>query len=438
MWLFAAALGCSDPMQAPLPDAGLTPACDDADLDTIGAADEGSTDFDGDGIASSDDLDSDGDGIWDRVEAGDLDCETPPADLDEDGAPNTLDLDSNGDGIPDAEDLGDLDGDLVPDAVDPDIDGDGIANAIELAPGPDPPDTDGDGEPDVRDLDSDGDAIPDRAEGAVGDVDGDGIPCFRDLDSDGDGVPDATEGTGDPFLGPPPVSCELELALCVPGYVPDGYPDAFDRDSDNDGVEDSDEIVWATDRCNDDTDRDGISDLFEVARMRRRCPGADKCDCATDAACGFQRWDAATYFSSGSVRRRDIDVEVLVTATAPADVTLEIARDPADDSGFDGTALVERHHPACDGARDTSCWTAPDGVLHGDAVASVDAETFYGVAPGTRLRFRLGLTSGPLLRGSSERIAITAILRFETSPPAELPEGTLVVILLPCLDALEG
>ena len=187
-------------------DAAVVIRCsmaDDPDGDFISSMDEGTDDADGDGVPNRNDDDSDGDGISDRIEAGDMDCTTPPVDIDRDGIPDFLDLDSNGDGIPDAEQRdSDLDGDGIPDARDTDVDGDGIPNIDELGPGGELTDTDGDGTPDVRDLDSDGDTILDEHEGRA-DSDGDMIPNFRDLDSDGDGIEDAIEA-GDGVLETPP------------------------------------------------------------------------------------------------------------------------------------------------------------------------------------------------------------------------------------------
>jgi hypothetical protein len=228
----------------------------DRDRDYILNVDEGNgaVDTDGDTIPDSLDDDSDGDTIPDAVEAGDLDCETPPYDTDNDTIPDFRDLDSDGNTIPDAEE-GDVDsdGDGVGNFQDVDNDGDTILDILEIGDDPaNPTDTDGDGIPDYMDLDSDGDTILDRSEGGT-DRDGDTIPNYADLDSDGDGFLDADEA-GDDDLSTPPRDSDG-----------DGTPDFLDTDSDNDGLPDSQERDAGTDPTNPDTDDDGFSDLVEVA-----------------------------------------------------------------------------------------------------------------------------------------------------------------------------
>jgi len=239
-------------------------------------------DKDGDGIINEEDPDADGDGVSndDEKEAG-LDPLNP--DTDGDGT-NDGDEDTDGDGkknkneseVPegpvtdeDGDGLGDTgvtdkdpedgkaditdgpltndtDNDGIPDAVDPDIDGDGVNNSDEKAAGTDPydPDTDGDGtndgdedadgdgktnaeesDPTVDESkDSDGDGIPDiidrdDEDGPKGDKDGDGIINSEDPDADGDGV-----------------SNDDEKAACLDPLNPD-----TDGDGTNDGEEDTDE-----------------------------------------------------------------------------------------------------------------------------------------------------------------------------------------------------
>ncbi len=270
-------------------------ALDDSDRDGISNSDDGGGDADGDGATNDNDTDSDGDGINDSVEAGDMDCTSPPVDSDRDTVPDFLDLDSNGDGIPDRDQAtSDLDGDGIPDSSDPDEDGDGVVNTIEVGPTPGMPvDTDRDGIPDVRDDDSDGDNILDRHEGAQ-DQDRDGIPSFQDTDSDGDGILDAEEaGDGDPTTPPrvcenevDPTTCNSSGTECEVGL--DEFADFADFDSDNDGLGDAEEAALGTDPCSVDSDEDGQSDLAEGAYERYNCEdgttGTD-CGCATSASC---------------------------------------------------------------------------------------------------------------------------------------------------------
>lgn len=220
----------------------------------------------------------------------------------------------------------DADGDGAPDTwVDPssgavftlseldsfswDIDGDGLANAQELALGTDPfvADTDGDGLWDAFDplpLDSSNSS---QANGivwgafAMDDADGDGIPNFTDADpygaggtavdpdSDGDGIPDLVDpAPGDPYnIGPTNGFPWMGDALAdadgdgVPNFH-DWYPYDASRwdevtDGDNDGIPDGSDpnpndssnysftngISWGADAFGD-SDADGIANFYDA------------------------------------------------------------------------------------------------------------------------------------------------------------------------------
>lgn len=94
------------------------------------------------------------------------------------GIANLRDTDSDNDLIPDAlETNADLDGDQIPNFLDNDTDGDSILDLIEGNE-----DVDNDSFSNFLDQDSDADTFPDSVET---DVDGDGIADFVDVD-DGD------------------------------------------------------------------------------------------------------------------------------------------------------------------------------------------------------------------------------------------------------------
>jgi hypothetical protein len=325
---------------------------DDGILDSFEGTPALLTDTDGDGIADVRDLDSDDDGLADVIEAGLIDANgdsmmdagqtrTPnPRDIDGDGTPDFRDLDYNNDGTRDIVTAGrtafdtnndgrvdagadsdedgirsavdaaplvfgtyaDRDGDGVADALDQDIDNDGIPNAADGAD-----DTDGDGLPNLADLDSDNDGISDLVEAggtdsngdgvvdtsvdtngngladsrepALGgsalplpDRDGDGVDNHRDLDSDGDGAADVIESGGtdangdgrqdgvdtdrDGFADSADGSMTGGHALPRPDSDGDGTPDALDLDSDNDGVTDARE-------GRGDSDNDGVPDSLD-------------------------------------------------------------------------------------------------------------------------------------------------------------------------------
>ncbi len=282
---------------------------DDPDGDFISSMDEGLGDADGDGLANLEDTDSDGDTLLDVLEAGDMNCLTPPVDTDGDGTPDFLDRDSNADGVPDVEQAEtDLDGDGVLDALDDDVDGDGIPNVDELLDGV-PVDTDMDGTPDVLDLDSDGDTISDAHEGQR-DIDEDGVPNFRDLDSDDDGIDDALEA-GDGDVNTLPTTCAEEIDPLTEELGSDGLPDFMDGDQDNDGASDADEVRFGTDLCGIDSDGDGYSDLVEIANEQINCPDGmtgDACGCASNPDCIIPPDDFFVVLPyNGDPEQRDLD-----------------------------------------------------------------------------------------------------------------------------------
>ena len=123
-----------------------------------------------------------------------------PPDIDGDGIANHLDLDNDQDGVPDLDDAfpldpeewKDVDGDWIGDNLDADVDGDGIGD-----------DRNGNGIPDFEELDIDGDGV-DRAKSVPWDAfplnptewrdtDGDGVGDNADMDDDNDGVSDSDE-----------------------------------------------------------------------------------------------------------------------------------------------------------------------------------------------------------------------------------------------------
>lgn len=147
-------------------------------------------DTDKDGIADFIDFDDDNDGIPDTAEG--------TGDFDDDGIPNRLDLDSDNDGIPDVREAGgiDVDGNGVVDGF-VDTNKDGLSDPLASTPLPNP-DTDGDGSRDFLDLDSDNDGFTDvfegSAEGANNDPDGDGkIGTGNVLDTDKNGLADVVD-----------------------------------------------------------------------------------------------------------------------------------------------------------------------------------------------------------------------------------------------------
>ena len=284
-------------------------------------------DTDGDTIADKyegetvDSVDTDGDTIPDAAEAlnDGNPCNEPMIDYSAEGFMFQA-LDSDLNGIPDADeacppwadkvrDCGydektglytkpyDKDQNGIPDFADPDNDGDGIEDFVEITgvikdghvmrhcddkcecgddnwclPGsPEHPlDSDGDGTPDYMDEDSNEDGVEDFYEQAL-DTDGDGVANVYSEDCDGDTILDKDEfGTG-------------EHPLDSDG---DGYYDFLDLDSDNDGLPDNEEVrcdnISKDSRLLIDTDGDEQSDMAEYVLAKENGADAKEYICNRD------------------------------------------------------------------------------------------------------------------------------------------------------------
>jgi len=268
------------------------------------------TDSDGDGLTNSEEEtlgtdrsnpDTDGDGLNDGAEVGAN--VNAPTDSDGDGTPNVFEsaiADLDNDGVPNQSDPANANA-CIPNAnsavcLAADSDGDGLTNAQEDALGTSRsnPDSDGDGIADNVEVggnvnapvDSDGDGTPNVLESSITDTDGDGVtnqndagntdPCVPNangtaclaVDSDGDGL---TNGQ--------------EAALGTDRNNPDS-----DGDGTNDGVEVGGNVNAPVDSDNDgtpnvlesastDTDGDGVSDQTDSANTDPCVPNANSTAC---------------------------------------------------------------------------------------------------------------------------------------------------------------
>ena len=192
--------------------------------------------------------------------------------------------DSDCDGLLDVEELSTVyAGRRKTDPFNPDTDGDGIPDGVEVGrtSSPDPRCTNfvGDADPSTTtnptNADTDGDGVPDGVEDANhnGRVDpGETDPSNRDTDRDT--VPDGVDAC--PLIAGPPVNNGC------PAPLQDGGPTPIDTDGD--GLSDDDERnIYGTNPLLRDTDGDGLSDGDEVRIYRTNPLRVDTdCDGLTD------------------------------------------------------------------------------------------------------------------------------------------------------------
>ena len=322
--------------------------CDGLDQNCDGVADEGFDDLDQDGIADCVDTDKDGDGIEDTDDNCPLDANTEQEDLDIDGKGDACDPDADGDQSanevdcapldpsihPDAteacngkdddcdgetdEGMADLDADGIADCVDPDMDGDEVANEVDncpLTPNAGQEDTDGDGKGDACETDADGDGDPDLTDcawldatihhGAQEICDGVDQNCnsFADegfIDSDGDGEADCVDPDDDndgafdegdcapldPTVFPGAAEacngvdddCDEAIDEDFTDTDADGMADCVDTDDDGDGVLDTKDVCpLVPDPGQADLDGDGKGDACDDDLDGDKDPNAIDC-----------------------------------------------------------------------------------------------------------------------------------------------------------------
>ena len=206
-------------------------------------------------------LDADGDGWLDQLE---IDCGTDPndnasfpTDTDGDGICDALDDDIDGDGIGndldemplDENGSSDLDGDGIADDVDPDVDGDGWSNIAEqICLGAS---SMAHMEANVTPSDYDGDGLCDITEDS--DLEHSSASTYLDSDGDNDGTDDETDA--------------FDFDECADTDTDgDRLPDSIDTsllDADNNTVCLPETPTNLT--ADDDDDDDGHSDAYEVA-----------------------------------------------------------------------------------------------------------------------------------------------------------------------------
>ncbi len=228
--------------------------CDGVDNDCSGVADDGAVDLDQDGLPDCVDPDDDGDGVADAKDNCPVTANAPQDDLDLDGQGDACDPDDDGDLSADAADCKPLDPTVHPGAAEVCNGKDDDCNDI-VDDGS--PDTDLDGIADCLDTDDDDDQVLDGVDDCPLVTD----PLQENFDLDPQG--DACDPDDDNDLSPDAVDCQPKNPSIHPSALEacngldddcDGTPDDGFTDLDLDGLAD----------CLDsDDDEDGVADAID-------------------------------------------------------------------------------------------------------------------------------------------------------------------------------
>ena len=270
-----------------------------------------------------------------------------------------------------------------------DADGDGWLDQLELDCGTDPydnasfpTDTDGDGECDALDDDIDGDGIGNDLdempldENGSSDLDGDGIADDVDPDVDGDGWSNIAEQI---CLGATSMA-HMDVDVTPSDYDGDGLCDItedsdlehssastyLDSDGDNDGTDDETD-AFDFDECADtDTDRDGMPDSIDTGLL----DASNNTLCLPETPTNLTEDDDDDGDGHTDAYEADCGSDPLLASDMPIDSTLDMslggysnglcdALDPDDDN--DGVNDTDDLWPF-----DSTEWSDADGDGQGD------------------------------------------------------------------------
>lgn len=98
-----------------------------------------------------------------------------------------------------------------------------------------------------------------------------------------------------------------------------------------------------------------------------------------------------------------------VATRVPLDVDTALRDDSTDTPSVDARNFIKRRQPRCQSFPDELCWTEPLGVDHATAVAAYDTSTFFGVVPGTLVKFRITFQNDFLPGEQSARVFVAYI-----------------------------
>lgn len=118
-----------------------------------------------------------------------------------------------------------------------------------------------------------------------------------------------------------------------------------------------------------------------------------------------------------------------VATRVPLDVDTGLRDDPSDGEGVDARRFIVRRQPACNTAGVTECWEPPPGYTREEAVALYDTSTFFGVIPGTLVRFTIDFQNS-FLPGAPETRVYVAFIDVRGGGSSVL-DTRQVIILIP-------
>ncbi len=102
-------------------------------------------------------------------------------------------------------------------------------------------------------------------------------------------------------------------------------------------------------------------------------------------------------------------IETIATRV-PLDVDTALRDDASDPDGVDATRFIKRRQPSCSATPPAdTCWWPPMDVAPEDAVAAIDASTFFGVIPGTTVQFRITFQNDFFEGGTTAKVFVAYI-----------------------------
>ncbi|MBX3246925.1 MAG: hypothetical protein KF901_07075 [Myxococcales bacterium] len=122
-----------------------------------------------------------------------------------------------------------------------------------------------------------------------------------------------------------------------------------------------------------------------------------------------------------------VDAIETVATRVPLDVDTALRDDPTD--AVDARGFIKRRQPACVAMPPTEpCWLPPEEIAAADAVAAIDQSTFFGVVPGTQVKFRITFQND-FVPGGRESQVFIAYIQVRAGGAAILDERQVFIVV---------